>query len=101
MNIIRRVENDALVLELSGKLYTPTASLLQKEILTSLKGTKNIVLDFRNVEFLASSGLMALLAAQKAVSQAEGKMVIKNVNYSVMNVLTITGFASFLTIEQE
>lgn len=99
MNIIRRTEKDSLVLELSGKLYTPTAALLQNEVNNALTETKNIVLDFTRVDFLASSGLRVLLAAQKQVSMVGGDLILRHVNHTVMSVLEITGFNTFLTIE--
>lgn len=101
MIITKEMENDTLILKLSGKLYTPTASLLQNEvdqILTS-GNVGDVVFDFARIDFLASSGLRVLLAAQKQITLAGGNLTLRNVTPAILNVLEITGFKTFLTIK--
>lgn len=101
MIITKEREDDTLILKLSGKLYTPTASLLQKEVdeILASSGAKDIVLDFGRLEFLASSGLRVLLATQKQLIMAGGNLTLRNVKPEILNVLEITGFKTFLTIK--
>lgn len=58
-----------------------------------------LVLDFTGLEYISSAGLRVLLAAQKVMNK-QGKMVLRGVNSTIMEVLEITGFVDILTIEE-
>ena len=49
------------------------------------------------MEYISSAGLRVLLAAQKAMSK-QGKMTIRHVNETIMEVFEITGFVDILSI---
>ena len=86
------------VIELTGRLDTTTAPALDKTINGDVEGTKNLVLDFKNLEYISSAGLRVLLGAQKKM-QKIGSMKVTNVCEEVMEVFEMTGFADILTIE--
>ncbi len=65
MEITQSVLNDELIISLRGKLFSPTAPLLENAIEKALQTNNSIVIDFKEVSFLASSGLRVLLAAEK------------------------------------
>lgn len=97
MTINKNLEGEKLNVAVEGRLDTSTAPELEKE-LSDLTGVKELVLDFSKLEYVSSAGLRVLLASQKAMN-AQGKMLIKNVNETIMEVFEITGFADILTIE--
>ena len=86
------------VIELVGRLDTTTAPSLDKTISNDIEGTKNLVLDFKSLEYISSAGLRVLLGAQKKM-QKIGSMKVTNVCEEVMEVFEMTGFADILTIE--
>ena len=86
------------VIELVGRLDTTTAPALDKTINGDLEGTKNLVMDFKGLEYISSAGLRVLLGAQKKM-QKIGSMKLINVCEEVMEVFEMTGFADILTIE--
>ena len=59
---------------------------------------KNLILDFKGLEYISSAGLRVLLAAQKKM-QKIGSMKVINVCEAVMEVFEITGIADVLVIE--
>ena len=63
-----------------------------------MDGVTLLELDFDKLEYLSSAGLRVLLAAQKAMNK-QGKMVIRHVNETIMEVFEVTGFIDILTIE--
>ena len=89
---------DELVLEITGRLDTITAPALDKTINENLGEMKNLILDFKNLEYISSAGLRVLLSTQKKLQQ-EGTMKLKNVREEVMEVFEITGFVDILTVE--
>lgn len=97
MTITKTAENGTLRIALEGRLDTNTAPQLETELKTSLSGITELELDFSGLEYISSAGLRVLLAAQKTMSR-QGKMTIRNVNETIMEVFEITGFVEILTI---
>ena len=89
---------DEIIFALTGRLDTTTAPALEKNIMENVNGIKNLILDFKELEYISSAGLRVLLSAQKKMQQI-GTMKVKNVCEDVMEVFEITGFADILVIE--
>ena len=87
-----------LVLQIAGRLDTTTAPALDKTIAENIADTKQLILDFKALEYISSAGLRVLLSAQKKM-QKIGSMTVKNVCAEVMEVFEMTGFADILVIE--
>ena len=86
------------VIEVVGRLDTTTAPSLDKTISEDIGDTKNLVLDFKGLEYISSAGLRVVLNAEKKMKKI-GTMKVINVCEEVMEVFEITGFADILTIE--
>ena len=98
MTIEIKRNEELTIIEVAGRLDTITAPALDKTINEDIEGTKDLVLDLANLEYISSAGLRVLLAAQKKM-QRIGSMKVKNVCDSIMEVFEITGFADILVIE--
>ena len=98
MEIVKNEEGAKLVVSIIGRLDTTTAPALENELKRSLDGITELILDFKELEYVSSAGLRVLLAAQKVMSK-QGEMKITNVNDDIMEVFEITGFVDILTIE--
>ena len=89
---------EATTIEIVGRLDTTTAPELDKTINENIKDVKNLVLNFKGLEYISSAGLRVLLGAQKKM-QKVGTMNLINVCEEVMEVFEMTGFSDILTIE--
>lgn len=98
MEIIKRKNETALTLNLSGRLDTTTAPQLEAVIKEELTDVTELVLDFENLEYISSAGLRVLLLAQKIMNK-QGNMIIRNVCSDIKEVFDITGFSDILTIK--
>ena len=98
MTIDKKGRGSELELILSGRLDTTTAPQLEAELKHSINDITSLVMDFAGLEYISSAGLRVLLSAQKVMNK-QGRMVIRNVNDTIMEVFEITGFADILTIE--
>ena len=98
MTITKKQTGSELLIELSGNLDTTTAPELGKVIDESLYGITSLILDLKKVDYVSSAGLRVILVAFKIMSK-QGTMVVRNVNQSVMDVFSMTGFVDILTIE--
>ena len=98
MTIEIKKNAEETIIELTGRLDTTTAPALDKTISNDIEGTKNLILNFKNLEYISSAGLRVILGAQKKM-QKIGSMKVQNVSDEVMEVFEMTGFADILTIE--
>lgn len=98
MNIVKTSEGTKLTFAVEGRLDTTTATQLEGEVKGALTGVTELVLDFSQLEYLSSVGLRVILAAQKIMNR-QGKMVVRHVNETIMEVFEVTGFCDILTIE--
>ncbi|MPN09695.1 putative anti-sigma factor antagonist BtrV [bioreactor metagenome] len=100
MTITKTLDGAELTVALTGRLDTNTAPQLEAELKTALGGVSSLTLEFGELDYISSAGLRVLLSAQKLMSR-QGKLVIRHVNESIMEVFTVTGFIDILTIERE
>ena len=85
-------------IEVTGRLDTITAPVLEKTLGENIVGTASLILDLNGLEYISSAGLRVLLGAQKKI-RTSGEMKLTGVCEDVMEVLEMTGFADILTIE--
>ena len=97
MNINISKENDVTVITLEGRLDTTTAPELEKTINGEGEALKNLILDFKDINYISSAGLRVLLSAQKKMN-IQGSMELVNVSEAVMDIFEMTGFAEILSI---
>ena len=98
MTITITQDHNALTLFLEGRLDTTTSPQLETELSASLDGVTHLTLDMAKLVYLSSAGLRVILAAQKRMNK-QGKMVVRHVNDTIMEVFEVTGFVDILTIE--
>ena len=98
MNIEMKRNAEVTTIEITGRLDTTTAPVLDKTINEDIEGTKDLILDMKGLEYISSAGLRVLLSAQKKMMKI-GAMKVVNVCESVMEVVEMTGFADILVIE--
>lgn len=98
LNITRKGEGTKVEFALEGRLDTVTAPDLEKALNESLSGKEELILDFAGLEYISSAGLRVLLSAQKVMNR-QGKMTLRHVNETIMEIFEVTGFSDILTIE--
>lgn len=98
MNIQKTVNGTTLAVALEGRLDTTTSPKLEEDLRSSIEGVASLEFDLEKLEYISSAGLRVLLAMQKIMNK-QGRMLLRNVNESVMEVFEVTGFADILSIE--
>ncbi|MEG2297286.1 MAG: STAS domain-containing protein, partial [Clostridium sp.] len=91
MTINKTLTATELTLTLSGRLDTTTAPQLESELKSSLVNVDSLIMDFKALEYISSAGLRVLLSA-KMVMNTQGKMVIRHLNDTILEVFEVTGF---------
>ena len=96
---IDKFENHTLIKVLEEKLDTHIAPTLKSElVLVSGNGEKNIVLDLGNCRSCDSSGLSAILVANRLCKNANGTFVLTGLNDAVERLITISQLDTVLNI---
>ena len=98
MEILKNENGGTLTISLSGRLDTVSAPQLDEELKASIGDVSELILDLANLDYMSSAGLRILLSAQKTMNK-QGKMIVKNVNSTIMDIFEVTGFTDILTIE--
>jgi anti-sigma B factor antagonist len=81
------------------KLLSNSAPELKSVLLDLGKdGTKNVILDLANVQFVDSSGLSSLLVGNRIAGEANGTFVITNISNHLQKLIKISQLESILTI---
>lgn len=96
---IQKSIGEPVMMSLSGRLDTTTASDLEASLADVLANAKALVLDLAGLEYISSAGLRVILKAQKTMCVRNG-MKLVHVPEAVLEVFDITGFSDFLTIEK-
>ena len=99
MEIKKEQNGNALTMFLSGRLDTVAAADFEKELEASLTDVTSLVLDCKDLTYVASSGLRTFLMAQKRMNK-QGTRTMRHVQDAVMEVLAMTGFDDLLQIER-
>ena len=100
LEIRHRLEDDVLVVAVSGELDLYTAPELRSLLLGAINdGRTAVVLDLRETTFLDSTALGVIIAAMKALRVRSGRLVLVNDRTSITKTLTITGLDHLLAVE--
>jgi anti-anti-sigma factor len=96
---IEKLKNYTLIQVLEEKLDTHIAPTLKSElVLVSGNGEKNIVLDLGKCRYCDSSGLSAILVANRLCKNANGTFVLTGLNDAVERLITISQLDTVLNI---
>jgi len=99
MEIVRSSSADRLTLVLSGNFDSTAAPLLEEVLIPELDNSKNATLDFKDINYISSSGLRVVLMGSKKAKANGGKLSIVNVSPFVMEIFDVTGFSGILNFE--
>jgi anti-sigma B factor antagonist len=99
MEIIEEKRGELSTFKLQGRLDSNTSQVFEKRIFDAMAdGTKNVVIDFKNLDYISSAGLRVILKATKALKRENGKILLCAMQDYVKEVFEIAGFDSFLPI---
>jgi len=102
MNIILKKQGqDSIVMFLSGRFDTSASPVFEQKVKPFLDGAFDIVLDFKDINYISSSELYLLLQAYIAMSLNKRKLIIRNMGEPVRGVFDTTGFISLVVEEKQ
>lgn len=97
--IVDKQEKFNLIQLEEEKLDSTIAPVLKTEMVTfNAEGVNNIILDLSRVRYVDSSGLSAILVANRLCSNDSGMLVLTNIGDHIMKLIKISQLDSVLNI---
>lgn len=91
MKIHSRKQKDVWILTLEGRLDAQSSASFKKTLSPFVKEeTPLLILDFRHVAFVDSTGLGALISMLRKVQSQDGQLTLTNVNAEVESIFEVT-----------
>ena len=101
LQITPETGTDVVTFVLEGELDPHTSPMLQTTIdETTGDDTTGLVLDFSSVSFVDSAGLRVIADTHRRLQDAGGGLVVRHPSAGLMRLLTLTGLADHVTIEE-
>lgn len=92
--------DEKIVVTLVGEMDTAAAMEMEKKLQPILENkNKDIVIDCKNLEYIASSGLRILLSILKLSKNNDCQVILKDVNDDIKEVFKLTGFINIFEFE--
>jgi len=90
---------NAFVVKLKGRLDSLGAPEFDKKCEEwNDQGENNLILDFKELDYISSMGLRSMLVLGKRIKSRNGKVFLCNLNEMVGGVFKISGFSTIFTI---
>jgi anti-anti-sigma factor len=101
MEILEEQHNEIMVFKIKGRLDSKTSPEFEEKIVESSKGGgKNMIFDFKDLEYISSAGLRVILKTTKEMKRTNGQLVLCCMQDYVKEVFEIAGFDTFLSIKE-
>jgi len=99
MEISFRDIGEHKIIEVSGEVDLYNVSELKKALFSITDGKHNsVIVDMKNVNYMDSSGIGALVAGQKKMRAHTGKFGLMNIHEDVLNILKLATLDKFFKI---
>lgn len=100
MDLQTKIENNAIVVTISGRLDAVTAPEYEKRIRELIEGGNSyFVVNFEQLDYISSAGLRALLLMAKLLNKKGGQVCLANVKGNVRSVFEMSGFIAIFKME--
>ena len=102
MDIQVESNGDRRIVRIKGKVTFEYCPVLQQCLDSVLdKGVRQVVIDFKDVPFIDSSGVGEVLRLFKRMRDTNGEVVLMNPNQKLRDLFTMYRFDQFMKIREE
>jgi anti-sigma B factor antagonist len=99
MEIIEEMQNDIIIYRLNGQLDRNTSQKFEQKLFQAISvGSKNMVIDFKDLDYISSAGIRVILKATKDIKLKDGRIMLCSMQDYVKEVFEVSGVASLLPI---
>lgn len=99
MEITSGIDGDLVQFHVAGSIDASTSSSVEHAVNTAVSGGgKRLIFDMREVNYISSAGLRAILVAAKKAKAAGGGAAVFGLQSAVAEVFTVAGFGKIVPI---
>jgi len=99
VEIIEEMQNDINIYRLKGRLDSNTSQGFEQKVFQAISdGSKRMIVDFKDLNYISSDGLRVILRCTKAIKREDGKIILCSMQQYVKEVFEIGGIGSLLPI---
>ena len=101
MDVTEERSGAALVLQITGRIDSNTAQAFEAALVQAVGKDRFVVVDMKQVEYVSSAGLRALLVAAKKARAGGGVIKLAAMAAHIREVFDISGFTSLFDIQPD
>ena len=102
MDVQVEARGDRRIVRIKDKITFEHCPVLQSRLEPALdEGVREVVIDFKDVPFMDSSGIGEILRLFKHMRERNGTVVLINPNRKLRNLFTMYRFEKFMRIREE
>jgi anti-sigma B factor antagonist len=99
VEIIEELQNDINIYRLNGRLDSNTSQGFEKKLFQAISdGSKNMVVDFKDIDYISSAGLRVIIKVFKALQREDGRIMLCSMQDYIRELFEITGIDVFVPI---
>ena len=92
-------QKDVLVVTISGSLDAETAPKFSKKLTEEIeKGSKKVLCNLKDIEFIASAGLGVLISANQSLHKKGGELKLAGLSEKITKIFKVMGFINLFKI---
>jgi len=89
-------KGDVTILAISGRVDSATAKTMDAELTKLIPTDKKIVLDLKDIEFISSAGVRAIVKALKTAKKSRGGLKLASIPGHINEVLQMLGMMELM-----
>ena len=99
MEIIEKIQDDINIYRLIGRLDTNTSARFEQKLFQTISGgSKKMIVDFKDLNYISSAGIRLIFIAYKALMREDGRIILCSMQKYVREIFKMTGIDSFVPI---
>ncbi len=102
MNVTIESGGELLIAYLSGEIdhHTSTAMREKIDIAISLNKPRHLILDFKNVSFMDSSGIGLIMGRYRMMQGFRGSVEVRNITVQTKKLMELSGLSSIVILKE-
>ncbi len=100
-DMIKEYNGNIFVAKLEGKLDLNTSPDVQQELIESMVGVKDVVIDLARLTYVSSAGIRVFITVYKILVNDGGSLKIINANEEVYDILEVSGLVDIIEVERK
>jgi anti-sigma B factor antagonist len=99
VEIIEEIQDGIKIFRLKGRLDSNTSQELEDKLFQTIsEGSKKIIIDFENLDYMSSDGLRVVFEASNAILREDGRLILCSMHEYIREIFKTIGIDKFVLI---